>query len=133
MSLTDPVADFLTRVRNAVRVKHPRVDAPASNLTEEITKTLLREGYIRDYKRIDEGPQGTLRIYLAYDHTDGSSVIEGIRRVSTPGRRVYVGRNKIPRVRGGLGTAIVSTSTGVLTDKEARQAGVGGELMAEVW
>lgn len=133
MSISDPVADFLTRVRNAVRVKHPRVDAPASRLNEEITKTLLREGYIRDYKRIEDGKQGILRIYLAYDHADGSAVIEGIKRVSTPGRRVYVGRTEIPRIRGGLGIAIVSTPKGVLSDKEARQAGVGGEFVAEIW
>jgi small subunit ribosomal protein S8 len=133
MSISDPVADFLTRVRNAVRAKHPRVDAPASRLNEAIVKTLLREGYIRDYKRIEDGKQGLLRIYLAYDHVDGSPVIEGIRRKSTPGRRVYVGRMEIPRVRGGLGIAIVSTPQGVMSDKEARQLGVGGELVAEVW
>ncbi len=133
MSVSDPIADFLTRVRNATRVKHPRVDAPASKLKEEITKVLQREGYIRTYKRIEDGRQGMLRIYLKYDPADGSSVIEGIKRVSTPGRRRYVGKKDIPRVRGGLGTAIISTPQGVLTDQEARRAGVGGELVANVW
>jgi small subunit ribosomal protein S8 len=133
MSVSDPIADFLTRIRNAARAKHARLDAPASRLAEEITKVLQREGYISDYKRVEDSRQGILRIYLRYDHADGSSVIEGLQRVSTPGRRVYIGTDKIPRVRGGLGTAIISTPRGVLTDKEARQAGVGGELVARVW
>jgi small subunit ribosomal protein S8 len=133
MSVSDPIADFLTRIRNASRVKHPRVDAPASRLCEEITKVLLREGYIREYKRVDDGKQGVLRIYLKYDRADGSAIIEGLKRESTPGRRVYVNKGQLPRVRGGLGTAIITTPKGVLTDKEARQAGVGGELVATVW
>jgi small subunit ribosomal protein S8 len=133
MSISDPIADFLTRIRNATRVKHPRLDAPASGLCEEITKLLQREGYIREYKRVDDGKQGMLRIYLKYDRADGSSVIEGLQRESSPGRRIYVSKSEIPRVRGGLGTAIITTPKGVLTDKEARQAGVGGELVATVW
>jgi small subunit ribosomal protein S8 len=133
MSVSDPIADFLTRIRNAVRAKHARLDAPASRLSEEISKVLLREGYITDYKRIEDNKQGILRVVLRYDRNDGSAVIEGLDRVSTPGRRVYVGSKEIPRVRGGLGTAIISTPKGVLTDKEARQAGVGGELVAKVW
>jgi small subunit ribosomal protein S8 len=133
MSVSDPIADFLTRIRNAVRAKHARLDAPASRLAEEIAKVLLREGYIQDYKRIEDNKQGVLRVVLRYDRNDGSAVIEGLDRVSTPGRRVYVGSKEIPRVRGGLGTAIISTPKGVLTDKEARQAGVGGELVAKVW
>ena len=133
MSVSDPIADFLTRVRNASRAKHARLDAPASRLAEEIAKVLLREGYIADYKRIEDNKQGVLRILLRYDRKDGSAVIEGLDRVSTPGRRVYVGTKAIPRVRGGLGTAIISTPQGVLTDREARQAGVGGELVAKVW
>lgn len=133
MSVSDPVADFLTRIRNATRVKHQRVDVPASKLKEEVTKVLLREGYIKDYKRTEDGRQGQLRIYLKYDHVDGSSIIEGIQRASTPGRRIYVGKHDIPRVRGGLGTAIISTPQGVMTDGEARRAGVGGELVAKVW
>ena len=133
MSISDPIADFLTRIRNASRVRHPRLDAPASRFCEEITKLLQREGYIREYKRIEDGKQGVLRIYLKYDRVDGSSVIEGLQRESTPGRRVYVARTELPRVRGGLGTAIITTPKGVLTDKEARRAGVGGELVATVW
>ncbi len=133
MSVSDPIADFLTRVRNATRVKHPRVDAPASRFCEEITKLLLREGYIRDYKRTDDGKQGILRIYLKYDRSDGSSIIEGLQRESTPGRRVYVGKSSLPRVRGGLGTAIITTPKGILSEKEARREGVGGEFVASVW
>jgi len=133
MSISDPTADFLTRIRNAVRAKKPRLDAPASRFSEAITQVLLREGYIRDYKRVEDGKQGILRIYLAYDHVDGSPILEGIKSVSTPGRRVYVGHRNIPRVRGGLGVAIVSTPQGVLTDKEARKAGIGGEVVATVW
>jgi small subunit ribosomal protein S8 len=133
MSSSDPIADFLTRIRNATRVKHQRVDIPNSGFKEEITKLLLREGYIRDYKRIEDGRQGILRIYLKYDRVDGSSIIEGIDRVSTPGRRVYIGKDEIPRIRGGLGTAIVSSPKGVLSGVEASRAGVGGELVASVW
>lgn len=133
MSVSDPIADFLTVIRNATRVKHPRVDAPASKLKEEIAKLLLREGYVRNFKRIEDGRQGVLRIYLKYDGADGSSVITGIRRASTPGRRVYVDKKKIPRIRGGLGTAIISTPQGVLSDNEARRVGIGGEFIASVW
>jgi len=133
MSVSDPIADFLTRIRNATRARHPKVEVPASKMREEITKLLLREGYIRDYKRVEDNKQGILRIYLKYDKKTGDSVIEDIQRVSTPGRRIYVRKDEIPRVRGGLGTAIVSTPKGLLTDKEARREGVGGELVAKVW
>lgn len=133
MSVSDPVADFLTRIRNAARVKHQRLDVPASKLKEEVTKVLLREGYIKDYKRVEDGRQGMLRIYLKYDRVDGSSVIEDIQRASTPGRRLYVGKGEIPKIRGGLGTAIISTPQGVMTGGEARRAGVGGELVAKIW
>lgn len=133
MSISDPIADFLTRIRNASRVRHARVDVPASTLKEEVAKLLVREGYVTGYKRIEDGRQGVLRIYLKYDGTDGSSIIEDVQRVSTPGRRCYVGKDAIPRVRGGLGTTILSTPQGVLTDKEARRAGVGGEVLARVW
>jgi len=133
MSVSDPIADFLTRIRNASRAKHHRVDAPASRLSEEIAKLLQREGYIETYSRVEDGRQGILRIYLRYDRTDGSAVIEGLQRISTPGRRKYVRTDEIPRVRRGLGTAIITAPRGVLTDKEARQAGVGGELVARVW
>ncbi|MCK4305170.1 MAG: 30S ribosomal protein S8 [Candidatus Eisenbacteria sp.] len=133
MSVSDPIADFLTMIRNATRVKHQRLDAPASGYKEEIIKLLLREGYIRNYKRIEDGRQGILRIYLKYDRVDGSSIIEGIDRISTPGRRVYIGKGEIPRIRGGLGTAIISSPKGVLSGAEASQAGVGGELVGSVW
>ena len=133
MSVSDPIADFLTRIRNASRVHHDRLDVPASRLREEITRLLIREGYLNDYKRVEDGRQGMLRIWLRYDREDGSSVIEGLQRVSTPGRRIYVRKHEIPRVRGGLGTAILSTPRGVLSDKEARRHGVGGELLARVW
>jgi len=133
MSVSDPIADFLTRIRNASRVKHPRVDVPASSFKEQITKLLIREGYLRDVKRVEDGRQGILRIYLKYDRVDGSPIIEGIKRESTPGRRVYVGKGDIPRIRGGLGTAIISSPGGVVTDKEARRTQVGGELVASVW
>ena len=133
MSVSDPIADFLTRIRNATRAKHRRVDVPASRLTENILKLLEREGYIAHFKRVDDGRQGVLKIYLKYDPVAGSSIIEGIQRGSTPGRRVYVDKNGIPRVRGGMGTAIITTPRGVLTDKEARNAGIGGELVGTVW
>ncbi len=133
MSVSDPIADFLTRIRNASRVKHPRVDVPASGFKEQITRLLVREGYVREYKRVEDGKQGLLRIYLKYDRVDGSSIIEGIKRESSPGRRVYVGKGDIPRVRGGLGTGIISTPQGVISDKDARNTGVGGELVASVW
>jgi small subunit ribosomal protein S8 len=133
MSISDSMADFLTRIRNAARVRHARLDVPASNLKEEVCKLLAREGYIASYKRIEDGRQGVLRIYLKYDPNDGSAILEGIQRVSTPGRRCYVGKDDIPRVWGGLGTAILSTPQGVMSDKEARRAGVGGEVLARVW
>ncbi|MBM3317619.1 MAG: 30S ribosomal protein S8 [Candidatus Eisenbacteria bacterium] len=133
MSVSDPIADFLTRIRNASRAKHRRVEAPASRLSEEIAKLLHREGYIEGVARMEDGKQGVLRMQLRYDRSDGTPVIEGLERVSTPGRRVYIGAREIPRVRGGLGTAILSTPRGVMTDREARQAGVGGELVARVW
>jgi len=132
MAVSDPIADYLTAIRNAIRAKHRKVDVPASRLKTEIAKVLLRERYINNFKLIEDSRQGVLRIYLKYA-TDQSNVITGIRRVSTPGRRVYVGKERIPRVMGGLGTSIVSTSRGVLTAREAREAGLGGELMAHVW
>jgi len=132
MAVSDPIADFLTAIRNAVRAKHRKLDVPASQLKTEIAKLLLRERFINNFKLIEDRKQGVLRVYLKYAN-DQSNVISGIRRVSTPGRRVYVGKMEIPRVMGGLGTSIVSTSRGVLTDREARDAGLGGELMAQVW
>jgi small subunit ribosomal protein S8 len=132
MAVSDPVADFLTGVRNAIRAKHRKVDVPASRLKTEIAKVLLRERYINNYKVIEDRKQGVLRIYLKYTGDD-ASVITGIKRVSTPGRRVYVGKHAIPRVLGGLGTSILSTSRGLMTEREAREAGLGGELVCQVW
>jgi len=131
MTMTDPIADYLTRLRNALRAKHKRVDVPASSLKREITKLLLEHKFIAGYTELKDSPQGTLRIQLKYN--DGKPVIAGLRRVSTPGLREYVDGESIPRVLGGLGIAILSTSKGVLTDKQARRAKVGGEVLCEVW
>ncbi|MEZ4650171.1 MAG: 30S ribosomal protein S8 [Candidatus Eisenbacteria bacterium] len=132
MSVSDPIADMLTCIRNAARANHKKVDFPASRVKEEILKVLMREKYIRNYRRIEDDKQGMLRVYLSYDPEVGS-VIGHLRRISTPGRRIYVGSSEVPRVQNGLGTAILSTSHGVLTDKEAREKGIGGELLAEVY
>ena len=133
MSVSDPIADFLTRIRNASRVHHERLDVPASRLREEITRLLVREGYVADYKRIADSRQDVLRIYLRYDREDGTSVIEGLQRVSSPGLRRYVGATEIPRVRGGLGVAVVSTSEGLMTGVQARKKNLGGELICYIW
>jgi small subunit ribosomal protein S8 len=132
MSLTDPIADFLTCVRNACRAKHRKVEVPASRLKVEIAKALLREGYISNFKVIEDTRQGVLRVYLKYQGQD-RCVISGLKRVSTPGRRIYKRKDDIPRILGGLGSVILSTSQGVMTDKEARRAGLGGEVLAQVW
>jgi small subunit ribosomal protein S8 len=132
MSVSDPIADFLTSVRNAIRAKQRKVDVPASKMKTEIAKVLLRERYINNFKVIEDTRQGMLRVYLKYG-ADERNVISGIRRVSTPGRRVYVGKTRLPRVMGGLGSSIVSTSHGMMTDREAREAGLGGELVALIW
>ena len=132
MSVSDPVSDFLTCVRNAIRAKQRKVDVPASRLKSEIAKVLLRERFINNFKIIEDGRQGLLRIYLKYA-SDDQNVISGIRRISTPGRRVYVKKDRLPRVMGGLGTSIVSTSRGLMTDREAREAGLGGELVCQIW
>jgi len=132
MSVTDPVADMLTIIRNAVGAKHKRCDVPASNLKQEIAKLLTRERFIENFRRIEDGKQGILRIYLRYGEA-AEPVIQHLQRVSRPGRRVYVGKEKVPRIRSGLGTAIISTPRGVLTDREAREVGTGGEVLAEVW
>jgi len=129
--MTDPIADMLTRVRNAGAAGHRWVDMPVSNLKVEIAKLLRENAFVFDYKVLDDGAHGLLRIYLKY--SDGTPVIRHLERVSRPGRRHYVGVNEIPRVRNGLGIAILSTSRGVLSDRAARQQGVGGELMALVW
>ncbi len=132
MSVTDPIADMLTRIRNAVRAKHKRLDVPASGVKEEILKVLLREKYIQNYRRIEDGKQGLLRVYLKYVEGEGA-VFQRLDRVSRPGRRVYVGKERIPRIRAGLGTAILSTPHGVLSDREAREQGTGGEVIATIW
>lgn len=131
MVMTDPVADCLTRIRNACRARQKRVDIPASKIKVEIARILLENHFIQNYKVLDDGKQGVLRVYLKY-HED-RPVLHGIERVSRPGLRVYRKQGELPRVRGGLGTAIVSTSKGLLTDREAREAGVGGEVLARVW
>jgi small subunit ribosomal protein S8 len=132
MSMTDPVSDLLTRIRNAASVRHDRTDVPASKMKLEIAKILKQEGYIRTFKMIEEGPQGTIRIYLKYAD-DGEPVIHGLRRVSKPGRRVYRGVNELPKVRNGLGVAVISTNRGVVTDEQARGLQVGGEVLCEIW
>ena len=132
MSMTDPISDLLTRIRNAAAVRHDRMDVPASKMKLEIAKILKQEGYIRTFKMIEEGPQGTLRIYLKYAD-DGESVIHGIRRVSRPGLRIYRGAKKLEKVRSGLGVAVISTNRGVVTDEQARGLQVGGEVLCEVW
>ena len=131
MVMTDPVADCLTRIRNACRARQKRVDIPASKIKVEIARILLENHYIQNYKVLDDGKQGVLRVYLKYH--DDRPVLHGIERVSRPGLRVYRKRDGLLRIRGGIGTAIVSTSRGLLTDREAREAGIGGEVVARVW
>jgi len=132
MSMTDPIADMLTRIRNAVASKHRRVDIPASKLKTEIARLLKESNFIADYKTVLEDGKAVLRVILKYAH-GGQSVIREARRVSTPGLRKYVGVAEIPRVRNGLGVAILSTSQGLMTDRQARSARTGGELLAYVW
>ena len=129
--MTDPVADMLTRIRNAAGARHRRVDMPTSKLKTELARILKENHFVHDYKVLDDGRFGVLRVYLKY-HED-QPVIRHLGRVSRPGRRVYAGATGIPRVRGGLGIAIVSTSKGMMSDKEARHARIGGEVMAVVW
>ena len=132
MQITDPVADMLTRIRNANSAKHDTVDVPASNLKKAIAQILLDEGYIKAFQITDEGVQGNIHITLKYVGKK-EKVISGLRRVSKPGLRVYAGADELPRVLRGLGIAIVSTSKGVMTDKKAREAHVGGEVLSFVW
>jgi small subunit ribosomal protein S8 len=133
MAVSDPVADFLTCVRNGVRAKHRKVDVPVSRLKTELAKVLMKERYISNFKIVEGEGRATLRVYLRYSGNEDTSVITGIRRVSTPGRRVYVGKAKVPRVMAGMGTTIVSTSRGLMSDREARDAGLGGEIICQVW
>ena len=132
MQITDPVADMLTRIRNANTAKHESVDVPASNLKKAIAKILLDEGYIKSYEVVEDGTQGVIRIQLKY-LAGKEKGISGLRRVSKPGLRVYAGADELPRVLKGLGIAIISTSKGVMTDKKARANHVGGEVLAFVW
>ena len=132
MSYNDPVADFLTRIRNGQQSAHRHIDIPASKLKRAITQILVDKGYVRRYINIDDGKQGLIRVYLKYQK-DGSPVIRSMRRVSKPGLRRYVGADDLPRVRNGLGVAIISTSRGVMTDKEARANKIGGEVLAYVY
>ena len=132
MQITDPIADMLTRIRNANNAKHDTVDVPASNMKKAIAQILLDEGYIKNFQLIDDGTQGVIRVTLKYN-AGKEKVISGLRRVSKPGLRVYAGADELPKVLRGLGIAIVSTSKGVMTDKKAREAHVGGEVLAFIW
>ena len=132
MHITDPIADMLTRIRNANSAKHSTVDVPASNMKKAIAKILLDEGYIKAVENIDDGVQGSIKITLKYA-AGKESVIKGLKRISKPGLRVYAKTEEIPKVLGGLGIAIISTPKGVMTDKAARNAGVGGEVLAYIW
>ena len=132
MSVSDPVADLLTCIRNACKAKHKKVDVPASTMKAEVVRVLLREKYINNYKSIDDKKRGLLRIYLKYDAKE-RSIIQGIERVSKPGRRVYIRRHEVPKIQGGLGTALISTPSGIMTDQEARDEGLGGEYLCRVW
>jgi len=131
MQITDPIADMLTRIRNASAAKHSTVDIPASNMKKAIAEILLQEGYIKNFQLINDGIQGVIKVTLKYNGTD--KAITGLRRVSKPGLRVYAGADELPYVLRGLGVAIISTSQGVMTDKKARTANVGGEVLAFVW
>lgn len=132
MAMTDPIADLLTRVRNANMVKHTSVDVPASNVKNKIVEILLEEGYIKGFDIIEDGKQGLIRIELKFGENK-ERVITGLKRISKPGLRVYAKKTDIPKVLGGLGLAIISTSNGIITDKEARKLGVGGEVICYVW
>ena len=132
MHITDPIADLLTRIRNASTAKHPNVDIPASNIKKAMCKILVEEGYVRSMQVIEDKKQGFIRVTLKYQE-NGAPVISGLRRVSKPGLRIYTNSEDMPKVLRGLGIAIVSTSHGVMTDKAARKANVGGEVLAFVW
>ena len=132
MQITDPIADMLTRIRNASSAKHDSVDVPASNMKKAIAEILLEEGYIKNFQLIDNSTQGIIRITLKYG-ADKKNVISGLKRVSKPGLRVYSKSEDMPKVLKGLGIALVSTSKGIMTDKKARQANVGGEVLAYIW
>ena len=132
MTMTDPIADMLTRVRNANTAKHENVDVPASNIKKDIARILLEEGFIKGYDVIEDGKQGLIRLSLKYGKS-GERVVTGIKRISKPGMRVYADRDSIPKVLNGIGISIISTSNGIVTDKQARVLGIGGEVICYVW
>jgi small subunit ribosomal protein S8 len=132
MSLTDPVADFLARIRNAIHARHPKLDVPASKLKLEMARILKDEGYIANFKAVEESGRKLIRVYLKYGNGNAAA-ISNLARISRPGCRVYVSRNEIPRVLGGLGIVILTTPKGVMTGHQARKQGVGGEVLCEVW
>ena len=133
MSISDPIADMLTRIRNGNTAKHDTVDVPSSKMKKAIADILIAEGYIKGYEVIEDGVKATIRITLKYGKDKNEKVITGLKRISKPGLRVFAGKEELPRVLGGLGTAIISTSKGLMTDKQARKAGVGGEVIAFIW
>ena len=133
MTMSDPIADMLTRIRNANTAKHDTVDIPASKIKNAMVEILYKEGYIEKYEIIEEGSFNTIRVTLKYGADKDEKIITGLKRISKPGLRVYAGKNEIPKVLGGLGIAILSTNQGILTDKEARKLQVGGEVLAFVW
>lgn len=132
MNITDPIADMLTRIRNASTSKFKTVDIPASNIKKSIAQILLDEGYIKSFEEIENETQGIIRITLKYDEK-GKKVIAGLKRISKPGLRIYASKDELPKVLNGLGIAIISTSQGLMTDREARQKGIGGEVLAYIW
>lgn len=131
MSVTDPISDFLTRVRNASKARKVRVEIPSSGLKKELAEILKKENYIHDYAIVEDNKQNLIRIHLKYNQ--GTPAISGLRRISKPGLRIYKGKDELPRVLNGLGTAVISTSKGLLTDKEARKQSVGGEVVCYIW
>ncbi len=132
MQITDVIADMLTRIRNAGTAKHETVDVPASSVKNAIAQILLEEGYVKEVQNIDDGKQGVIRFYLKYTENK-KPVISGIKRISKPGLRIYASKDELPKVLGGLGVAVISTSKGIMTDKKARKLGIGGEVMAYIW
>ena len=133
MSMSDPIADMLTRIRNANTAKHDTVDIPSSKMKKSIADILTNEGYIKGYEVIEDGVKATIKVSLKYGKDKNEKVISGIKRISKPGLRVFAGKDELPKVLGGLGIAIISTSQGLMTDKEARNKGIGGEVIAFVW
>jgi len=131
MSVNDPIADYLSRIRNAIMAGHDKVDIPTSRVKLEMTKILKEEGFISNYKVQEDPKQGVVRIFLKY--ADGASVITGLKQVSRPGRRIYAVKDKVPKVIGGLGISIISTSKGIMTGQQSHKIGIGGEVLAEVW